>query len=47
MYEVEFEDGSVREYNAHTIAGNIISQVDEDGYSKVLMEGIVDYAKDI
>ena len=46
IYEVEFEDGAVREYNANTIAGNIISQVDEDGYSKVLMEGIVDYAKD-
>ena len=46
MYKVEFIDGQVKEYEANIIAENMLSQVDSDGYSLVLMEGIVDYRKD-
>ena len=33
VYEVEFTDGSVREYAANLIAENMITQCDEDGFS--------------
>ena len=46
IYEVEFPDGQMKEYSANIIAENMLSQVDADGYSSPLMEGIVDYSKD-
>ena len=46
MYEVEFIDGQVKEYGANIIAENMLSQVDSDGYSLMLMEDIVDYRKE-
>jgi hypothetical protein len=46
VYEVEFPDGQTREYAANTIAENMLSQVDSDGYSTTLMQGIVDVVKD-
>ena len=46
MYEVEFIDSQVKENGANIIAENRLSQVDSDGYSLMLMEGIVDYRKD-
>ena len=33
LYDVEFPDGAVKQYAANTIAQNMYSQVDEDGYS--------------
>ena len=46
VYEVEFPDGTMREYAANSIAENIVSQVYHDGFSSPLMEGIIDYKKD-
>jgi hypothetical protein len=46
VYEVEFPDGQVKEYSANTIAENMLTQVDSDGFTLTLMEGIVDYRKD-
>ncbi len=46
VYEVKFPDGEVREYVANTIAKNMWSHVNSEGYSTTLMQGIVDYAKD-
>lgn len=46
VYEVEFPDGQVKEYAANIIAENMLTQVDSDGYSTTLMDGIVDYKKD-
>ena len=45
-YEVEFSDGQVKEYSANVIAENMVSQVDEEGFSTALMEAIVDCRKD-
>jgi hypothetical protein len=42
VYDVEFPDGTIREYSANLIAENMLTQVDSDGYSLTLMEGIVD-----
>ena len=46
VYEVEFPDGHVNEYSANVIAENMLSQVDSEGYSLTLMDGIVDFKKD-
>jgi hypothetical protein len=46
VYEVEFPDGQVKEYAANVIAENMLTQVDSEGYSITMMEGIVDYKKD-
>jgi hypothetical protein len=46
VYEVEFPDGISKEYAANVIADNMISQVDHDGISTTLMQGIVDYRRD-
>ena len=43
MYEVEFNDGQIWEYDANTIASNIIGRVDSDGFSSPNTKAIVDY----
>ena len=45
-YDVEFNDGSVREYSANLIAENMIVQCDEEGMSMIMIENIIDYSKD-
>ena len=46
MYEVEFANGAVKEYGANIIAENMLRQVDLEGFSLALMEGIVDFRCD-
>ena len=46
VYEVEFPGKQVREYSSNIIVQNMITQVDHEGYSTMLMNGIVDYKKD-
>ena len=46
VYDVEFPDGQVKEYAANILAENMLSQVDHDGHSMLLMKEIVDYRKD-
>ncbi|CAJ1930023.1 unnamed protein product [Cylindrotheca closterium] len=46
MYEVEFNDGAIKEYGATTIAKNILTQVDDDGFSSPMLKAIVDWRKD-
>jgi hypothetical protein len=46
IYEVEFPDGQSKAYAANVIAENMLTQVDSDGFSRTLMEAIVDYRKD-
>ena len=45
-YDVEFSDGLVREYAANIIAENMVSQVDEEGYSLIMLDSIIDYKRD-
>jgi hypothetical protein len=42
-YEVEFPDGQIKEYAANIIAKNMLTQVDSDGYSTTMMEGIINH----
>ena len=46
VYEVEFPDGQVKEYAANLIAENMLTQVDSEGFSLMLMKAIIDYKKD-
>jgi hypothetical protein len=46
IYEVEFPDGQVKEYAANMIPENMLTQVDEDGFSLTMMSAIIDYRKD-
>ena len=46
IYEVELADGRIKEYAANIIAENMLTQVDSDGFSLSLMEGIIDYKRD-
>lgn len=46
IYDVEFPDGTVKEYGANIIAENMVSQVDADGFSLTMMEGIVGHEMD-
>ena len=43
VYEVELEDGSVERYNANIIAEHIYAQVDDDGYTMMLVDEIIDH----
>ena len=40
MYEVDFEDGHVKEYSANIITVNMLTQVHSDGFTITMMEGI-------
>ena len=44
-YEVEFDDGAVKEYAANVIAENILMQVDEEGFTLTHLDSILDYRK--
>jgi hypothetical protein len=46
IYEVEFPDGQIKEYAANIIAENMLTQVDSEGYSITMMDGIIDYKRD-
>ena len=46
MYEIELADGRIKEYGVNIIAENMLTQVDSNGFSLTLMEGIIDYKHD-
>lgn len=46
IYEVELPDGAIKEVSANLIAENILSQVDDDGFSTRLLDAVIDYRKD-
>jgi hypothetical protein len=45
VYDVEFPDGQVKEYAANILAENMLSQVDNEGHSYLLMKEIIDWKK--
>ena len=46
VYDVEFPDGTVKEYSANVIAENMLTQVDSDGFTLTMMDGIIDHKMD-
>ena len=47
VYNVDFPDGSSRQYSANVIVENMIFQVDDDGFQTRIMEGIIYSQMDI
>ena len=43
IYDVEFSDGTIREYGANVIAQNMYAQVDSQGHSHSILQSIVDH----
>lgn len=46
VYDVEFSDGSIKQYSANVIADNMFNQVDSDGRFTMLMDEIMDHRSD-
>ena len=42
----EFPDGPVKDYAANVIAENMLTQVDSDGLTLTMMDGIINYERD-
>ena len=45
-YDVEFPDGSIREYAANTIAMNMYAQVDTNGHTTYTLDSIINHSMD-
>ena len=45
IYDVEFNDGTVKEYSANVIAENMLIQFESDWLSTTMMNGIIDHRK--
>ena len=46
VYDVEFDDGDVKEYSANVIAEELLSQVDDEGFTLTHLDAILDHRKD-
>ena len=46
IYDVEFPDGTIKEYSANVIAENMLTQVDSDRFTMTMMGDIIDHKKD-
>ena len=47
IYEVEFQDGMVKEYAANVIAQNLLSQIDSEGFSNTAFDSVVYHMKNV
>ena len=43
IYNVEFPDGTIKEYSVDLIADNMLTQYESDGLTKSTMDGIIDH----
>ena len=46
VYDADLPYVTIRQYGINVISENMLTQVDEYGYTLTLMEGIIDYKKD-
>eukprot|EP00957_Ditylum_brightwellii_P074574 5666733-Ditylum_brightwellii.AAC.1 len=46
VYKVEFLDGEIKKYAANVIAKSMLTQLDFEGFTTTMMEGIIDYDMD-
>ena len=46
VYEVVFQDGTVKEYDANVIVDNIYSQVDQEDFMCTMFDSIIDFKRD-
>ena len=46
IYNVEFRDGTIKEYSPNVITENMLAQVDSDGFTMTMVGDIIDHKKD-
>eukprot|EP00957_Ditylum_brightwellii_P089637 6826786-Ditylum_brightwellii.AAC.1 len=46
VYKVKFPNREVKEYAANVIAENMLTQVDYEGFTTTMMEGIINHNRD-
>ena len=46
IYDMEFTDGSLKEYEANVLAENISSSLDKDGHRQQTLNGIINHLRD-
>ena len=46
IYDVEFPDGTIKEYSVNVIAENMLTQVDSDGFTMTMLGDIIAHKKD-
>eukprot|EP00957_Ditylum_brightwellii_P062344 4730080-Ditylum_brightwellii.AAC.1 len=46
IYEVDLPGGEVKEYAANIIAEKIMTHVDHEGFTTIMMDNIIYHAKD-
>lgn len=46
VYDVQFNNGSIKQYSTNVIAENMLSQVDGDGYASLLLDEIIGHRTD-
>eukprot|EP00957_Ditylum_brightwellii_P126095 9612311-Ditylum_brightwellii.AAC.1 len=46
VYEVKFPDGKIKEYVTNAIAKNMLTQVDFEGFTMTMIEGIIGHVRD-
>ena len=46
IYDMEFSDGTICEFDLANLIAEMSMQVNSDGYSLTLMEGIADYQRE-
>ena len=43
IYNVEFSDRTLKQYSTNLIAENMLTQVDDNGFTMTMMQGIIDH----
>lgn len=45
VYDVEFDNGMIKGYSANVIAENMLSQIEDKGFTVTHLTAIIDYQK--
>ena len=46
LYDVQFPDGAVKEYTGNILAEHLLNQLDDDGFTLVKLDSIIDHRSD-
>ena len=46
VYDLEFPNGTIKRYSVNLIAENMLTQIDSDGFTLTMVEGIIGRYRD-
>ena len=46
VYDLEFPNGTIKRYSVNLIAENMLTQIDSDGFTLTMVEGIIGHYRD-